>query len=611
MVTTARMMWFRKTLTTIMPIDLPPSLLLFMGALLTLLLRGRARNVLLVLLPLLAFWQIACLPHGAGPSLAFLPGFDDLKPLRVDKLSKAFGYIFTLNAAVALLFAFYVKKAFQHVWALVYIGAALGVVFAGDLITLYVYWELMAISSAFVIMARNTLRAKQAAFRYVMVHIFGGLLLLAGIVMTISSTGSTAFDSFDYADANLGTWLILLGFLVNAAAPLLSSWLSDAYPEASVTGGVILSAYTTKTAVYTLLRGFHGWEPLIVIGCVMTVIGIIYALLENDMRRILAYSIINQVGFMVCAAGIGTKMAISGAVAHAFCHIIYKSLLWMSAGAVLYRTGKSRCTDLGGLYKTMPLTLLFGAIGALAISAVPLTSGFTSKTIIIAASEQQHLFWAWLVLELASAGVFLHAGIKFPYFVFFNQDRGLRPKEAPKTMLWAMGILAFLCIWLGIRPQALYDILPYEVDYQAYTASHLVTQMQLLMFSALVFFLFLPLLKRTPTISLDVDWCYRKGAPVFYRVMDLSLNGINAFASKWIAVRYTAWLGRFFRSASAQMLSWLLVPYWVVTGLKGEEVAERKERLVLRAQCGAFPIGITACLAVLMLAIVYLVALSD
>jgi multicomponent Na+:H+ antiporter subunit D len=594
-----------------MPIDLPPSLLLFMGALLTLLLRGRARNVLLVMLPLLAFWQIACLPHGVGPSLAFLPGFDDLKPLRVDKLSKAFGYIFTLNAAAALLFAFYVKKAFQHFWALVYIGAALGVVFAGDLITLYVYWELMAISSAFVIMARNTLRAKQAAFRYVMVHIFGGLLLLAGIVMTISSTGSTAFDAFDYADANLGTWLILLGFLVNAAAPLFSSWLSDAYPEASVTGGVILSAYTTKTAVYTLLRGFHGWEPLIVIGCVMTVIGIIYALLENDMRRILAYSIINQVGFMVCAAGIGTKMAISGAVAHAFCHIIYKSLLWMSAGAVLYRTGKRRCTDLGGLYKTMPLTLLFGAIGALAISAVPLTSGFTSKTIIIAASEQQHLFWTWLVLELASAGVFLHAGIKFPYFVFFNQDRGLRPKEAPKTMLWAMGILAFLCVWLGIRPQALYDILPYEVDYQAYTASHLVTQMQLLMFSALVFFLVLPLLKRTPTISLDVDWCYRKGTPVFYRVMDQSLNGINAFASKWIAVRYTAWLGRFFRSAPAQMIAWLLVPYWVASGLKREEIAERKARLILWVHSGAFPIGITACLAVLMLAIVYLVALGD
>ncbi|MCF6314444.1 MAG: Na(+)/H(+) antiporter subunit D [Verrucomicrobiales bacterium] len=590
--------------------ELPPSLLLFAGALITMLLRGRARNIFLVALPVYAFWHISQLSFGEGPKLDFLPTFDALEPLRVDKLSKAFGYIFTLNAAVAFLFAFYVKKAFQHVWALIYIGAALGVIFSGDLITLYVYWEVMAISSAFVIIARNTLRAKQAAFRYVMVHIFGGLLLLAGIVMTVSSSGSIAFDAFDYADANLGTWLILSGFLVNAAAPLFSAWLSDAYPEASVTGGLILSAYTTKTAVYTLLRGFPGWEPLMVIGCVMAVFGIMYALLENDMRRILAYSIINQVGFMVCAAGIGTKMAIAGAVAHAFCHIIYKSLLWMSAGAVLYRTGKSRCTELGGLYKTMPWTLLFGGIGALAISAVPLTSGFTSKTIIIAATEYKELFWVWLILELASAGVFLHAGIKFPYFVFFNKDRGMRPKEAPKTMLWAMGILSFLCIYLGVRPQALYDILPYPVDYQAYTVSHLVTQMQLLMFSALVFFLFLPMLKRTATISLDTDWFYRKGGQAFYRVMDKSLNGINTAVADLIAVRYTAWLGRFFRTAPAEILGGLLVPYWMVLGLGSYAIAERKEKLILRAKRGAFPIGITACLAVMMLAIIYLVALA-
>ncbi|MFL3658138.1 MAG: proton-conducting transporter membrane subunit, partial [Opitutales bacterium] len=312
--------------------NIPPSFLLFGGAIITVLLRGIYRNIFLVILPLITFYYISQLPMGESGHVSFLPGFGDLEMLRVDKLSKAFGYIFTLNAAVALLFAFYVKKALQHTAALIYIGSALGVIFSGDLITLYINWELMAVSSTFVILSRNTLKAKGAAFRYILVHIFGGLLLLAGIVMTVSSGGSIAFDSFDYADANMGTWLILLGFLVNAAAPGVSAWLSDAYPEASVTGGVILSAYTTKTAVYVLLRGFHGWEPLIWIGCIMTVVGIIYALLENDMRRILAYSIINQVGFMVCAAGIGTEMAISGAKAHAFCHIIYKSLLWMSAG---------------------------------------------------------------------------------------------------------------------------------------------------------------------------------------------------------------------------------------------------------------------------------------
>lgn len=585
--------------------NIPPSFILFAGAIITILLRGVARNVFLVALPLATFYYIYQLPAGESGHIAFLPGFGDLELLRVDKLSKAFGYIFTLNAAAALLFAFYVKKAVQHTAALIYIGSALGVIFSGDLITLYINWELMAVSSTFVILARDTLKAKGAAFRYVLVHIFGGLLLLAGIVMTVSNGGSIAFDSFDWAGRNLGTWLILGGFLVNAAAPGVSAWLSDAYPEASVTGGVILSAYTTKTAVYVLLRSFHGWEPLIWIGCIMTVFGIIYALLENDMRRILAYSIINQVGFMVCAAGIGTEMAISGATAHAFCHIIYKSLLWMSAGAVLYRTGKSRCTELGGLYKTMPLTLIFGTIGALAISAVPFTSGFTSKTIIIAATEHEHLVWPWLVLELASAGVFLHAGIKFPYFVFFNQDRGLRPKEAPGTMLAAMGILAFLCIYLGIHPEPLYSILPYEVDYQAYTIPHLVTQMQLLMFSALVFFLFLPMLKRTPTIALDTDWFYRKGGKLFYTAMDKGLNGINALAHKNLIAGATDRICKMAKEGPARAMIILLTPIWEISGVSNAQQDELKKNLRAHSESGVFPIGITAFLSVVMLGILF------
>jgi multicomponent Na+:H+ antiporter subunit D len=585
--------------------NLPPAILLLVGACIVPLLKGKVRNTFLILVPAAVFLYIIKLPIGDGPIFSFLPGFGEIEPLRVDKLSKAFGYIFTINAAIAMLFAFYVKKAFQNTWALVYIGSALGVIFAGDLITLYINWELMAVSSTFVILARNTEKAKGAAFRYVMVHVFGGLLLLAGIVIHISSGNGIAFDGFDYADANIASTLILLGFLVNAAAPGVSAWLSDSYPEASVTGGLILSAYTTKTAVYVLLRGFAGWEPLIWVGCAMTVFGIIYALLENDMRRILAYSIINQVGFMVCAAGIGTQMAISGATAHAFCHIIYKSLLWMSAGAVLYRTGKSKCTELGGLYKTMPLTLIFGTVGALAISAVPFTSGFTSKTIILAATEHEHLLWPWLILELASAGVFLHAGIKFPYFVFFNVDRGLRPKEAPKTMLLAMGILAFLCIYMGVRTEELYSILPYAVDYEAYTIPHIVTQSQLLMLSALVFFLFLPMLKRTATISLDTDWFYRKGGKLFYNLMDSSLNSINATVHKTFVGGLVNSISRFAAEGPAKILVLVMKPCWTIMGKNTAQQEELRSKIKDGVEKGAFPIGITAWLSVLVLAILF------
>jgi multicomponent Na+:H+ antiporter subunit D len=500
-----------------MTASLHPALLFFIGAGLVALLPLAARKAVILAVPLLGFFLVLGLEPGIFGHYTLFG--HDLALLRVDKLSKAFGFVFTINAFACFLFALHLKSRGEHIAALAYIGASLGAVFSADLISLYLFWEVMAITSTFLVLARRTERAYGAAYRYVLMHIFGGLLLLAGILLHAYTTHSVAFTGF--TEQTPGTWLMLLGFLVNAAAPPFSAWLSDAYPEATVTGGVIMTAYTTKTAVYTLLRGFPGWEILMVVGCAMAVYGIIYAILENDMRRILAYSIINQVGFMVCGAGIGTAMAISGAVAHAFCHIIYKALLWMSAGAVLYMTGKSKCTDLGGLYKTMPLTMIFGTIGALAISSFPGFSGYTSKPMIIEAGVHEGLYWVWMVLEVASAGVFLHAGIKFPYFVFFAKDQGLRPGEPPRHMLAAMALLAFLCIFLGLYPQPLYALLPYPVEFHAYTFEHTLNQLQLLMFSALAFFLLLPLLRRTETISLDTDWFYRKVGGLFFRGAEL------------------------------------------------------------------------------------------
>jgi multicomponent Na+:H+ antiporter subunit D len=303
--------------------------------------------------------------------------------------------------------------------------------------------------------------------------------------------------------------LILAAFLVNAGAPPLSAWLPDAYPEASWSGTVFLSAFTTKTAVYVLMRGFPGTELLVWVGLYMIFYGIVYALLENDMRRILAYSIVNQVGFMVTGIGIGTEMAINGAASHAFTHIVYKALLLMSAGSVLYMTGKRKCTDLGGLFRTMPFTALCGIVGALSISSFPLTSGFVSKSMTAQAAADQHLLWVWLLLAAASAGVFLHAGIKFPWFVFFQKDSGLRPPEPPASMRLAMAFFSVLCIGLGVAYRPLYDMLPYPVRYDPYTASHVVHQLQLLLFSGLAFFVMLNWLRRTLTITLDFDWFYR------------------------------------------------------------------------------------------------------
>jgi len=487
-----------------------PGLVLLVGALVLPLTAGHGRSLLQLALPLLSLWWVWQLPDGMVWQLHYLDY--QLTPLQVDALSRLFATIFSLAAFAGGLFALQQSSRLEITAAYVYAGAAVSVVLAGDLITVFVFWEIMALASTLVLWSTTTAASGRSAHRYLIVHLFGGVLLLAGIAGQVQQTGDLAFTAMR-ADS-VATWLILAGFLLNAGAPPLSAWLPDAYPEASWSGTVFLSAFTTKTAVYTLIRGFPGEPLLIWIGLFMVFYGIVFALLENDMRRILAYSIVNQVGFMVAGIGIGTELALNGAAAHAFTHIIYKALLLMSAGAALMQTGRSKCSELGGLFHSMPLTTLCASIGALASSSFPLTSGFISKSMISQSAADEHLLWVWLLMTAASAGVFLHAGIIFPWFVFFQKDSGLRPSEPPWSMRWAMILLSALCIGLGLWPDWLYQHLPYTVSYEPYTGPHVVAQLQLLLFSGLAFFVFLPYLKRTLTITLDTDWFWRRGLPM-------------------------------------------------------------------------------------------------
>ena len=488
---------------------LHPGLLLVAGGFALALLRGSARSALALAVPIVSITLVLAVPDGVHWSGRYL-GIH-VAPYAVDVLSRLFALIFAIMAFGGALFALHQPSRLELPAALVYAGAAIGATLAGDLLTLFVFWELMAVGSTLVIWSAGTAPAYRASLRYLAVHLLGGVLLLAGVAGHVADTGSAEFARM--ALDSPAHWLILAGFLVNAGAPPISAWLPDAYPEASWSGMVFLSAFTTKTAVYALLRGFPGTEILIWIGLFMVFYGIVYALLENDMRRILAYSIVNQVGFMVAGIGIGTQMALNGAAAHAFTHILYKALLLMSAGAVLHQTGRRKCSELGGLFRTMPFTTVCGTIGALAISSFPLTSGFVSKSMISQAAADGHLLAVWLALATASAGVFLHAGIKFPWFVFFQKDSGLRPPEPPLNMRLAMGLFAALCIGLGLFYQPLYALLPFAADYVPYTGEHVVVQLELLLFSGLAFFVMLPLLQRTLTITLDTDWFYRWFAP--------------------------------------------------------------------------------------------------
>jgi len=493
-------------------IEIPPFMPFFIGALIVSLTRGTLRGMIMVAIPIVSAMHLWLIPEGIHLQFLFLDY--QLTPYRIDKLSLMFGYVFHIAALIGIIYSLHLRDTMQQVSAMMYAGSGLGAVFAGDLLTLFIFWELLAFTSVFLIWARRTERSYAAGMRYLIIQVLSGVILLAGALFYASDNNTLEFGYIGL-DSVAG-WLIFIAFGIKCAFPMAHNWLTDAYPEATVTGTVFLSAFTTKVAVYALARAYPGVELLVYIGAAMTCFPIFFAVIENDLRRVLAYSLINQVGFMVVGIGIGTALAINGAVAHAFNDVIFKGLLFMSMGAVLHMTGRINGSELGGLYKTMPKTTILCIVGAASISAFPLFSGFVSKSMVMSAALEEGFEWIWLMLLFASAGVFHHAGIKIPYFAFFAHDSGIRANDPPKNMLVAMTIAAGLCLAIGIYPQALYALLPFDTGYNPYDATHVLAQTQLLFFSALAFVwlnlkgLYPPEIRST---NLDFDWVYRRAFP--------------------------------------------------------------------------------------------------
>ena len=511
---------------------IPTSFIFFlMAGILALFPHGVMRGALLLITPLMAVFHIWYIGFGNFWPYEFF-GFD-LELMRVDRLSRIFVLVFCLASFLGNMFAWHVRDTTQQVAALLYAGSAIGAALSGDMISLFFYWEATALASVFLIWARGTEGAYHTGLRYLIVQIGSGVILIAGVCVFYQETGEVSFNKMTLE--SLGTWLIFISFGIKCAFPLMHNWLQDSYPAATVTGAVILSAFTTKMAIYALARGFAGTEILIYIGTIMTLFPIFFAEIENDMRRVLSYSLNNQLGFMVVAIGIGSELALNGMAGHAFAHILYKALLFMSVGAVLYRTGTAKASELGGLYRTMPLTAIFCLIGAASISAFPLLSGFVTKSLTLSSVAVEHRTIIWLALVFASAGVLSHSGIKIPFFTFFAHDSGKRPAEAPKHMLIAMGITSALCILIGIFPATFYQILPYETNYVPYTFDHVFSQLQLLFFALLAFAIlyrygFHP--AELDATNLDTDIVYRKWVP--------SLLGMSVLTCQKVYVRLIA-----------------------------------------------------------------------
>lgn len=493
-----------------------PALVLIIGAIILYLIPDKYRSSAFLVFPALALFAIFSLPDGFSITMPFASY--ELNPVSVDALSRVFGIIFALIAIVGGVYAFHIQDKTQQLSALIYAGGALGVTFAGDWFTLFVFWEIMAVSSTFLIWARKESDSESVGLRYLLVHIFGGGLLFTGILMHISETGSIAISALPDV-YTVSSVFMLLGVALNSAIPPLHAWLADAYPRATITGAVFMSAFTTKSAVYVLIRVFPGWDFLLWFGVAMALYGVVYAVLANDIRQILAYHIVSQVGYMVAGVGLGTEMALNGTAAHAFSHILYKSLLFMGAGAVLYATGKSKLTELGGIATKMKVVVTLYMIGAFSISGFPLFNGFISKSMIVSAMGDAHVESAYLLLMLASVGTFLHTGLKLPYFTWFGESKSeITVNPVPTNMIVAMGIGAFFCTLFGVYPQLLYSYLPFANEYEPYTVYHLVEITQILVLTFIGFWILRDKLSGDPYIALDTDWFYRKPANLVKKV---------------------------------------------------------------------------------------------
>lgn len=512
-------------------VELPPALWLGIAAMLMLVLPKMLRALTAVVLPLVGLallWNLEPGTYCKGS----LAGFE-LVLFQVTNLNFVFGVIFLLISSVASIYAWHLDDRSQQVASLLYGAGALGVTFAGDFLTLLLFWELMAVSSAWLVFARRTQASVQAGFRYLIVHFVGGSLLLGGIILLFTQTGSLELRLLDM-ELGLAAWLILLGVAVNVALPPFHAWLPDAYPQATITGAIFMSSLTTKSAVYVLLLLFAGWDLLIYAGVAMALYGVVYAVLANDIRQILAYHIISQVGYMVAGVGIGTELSMNGTAAHAYSHILYKALLFMGTGAVIYATGISKLSDLGGLARKLRWVLVLLMIGAFSISGFPLFNGFISKSMIVSAAGKSHLDAVMLLLLLASVGTFLHTGLKIPVFTFWGKDQKLSVRPIPRNMYVAMGILAFLCTLYGVVPGLLYSMLPFDVKYHPYTAYHMVETVPLLVFTFVGFWVLRPKLAGEPYIPLDTDWIYRRSKPLMDRLL---VGPVNQFFSYGASAR--------------------------------------------------------------------------
>jgi len=556
-----------------------PAFIFIIGGLLTPLFKDIARKIYLVLVSLAGLIVVFSIKAGTVITINFLDF--QLILLKADKLSLFVAYIFVIIGLFAVIYSLHIKESIFQLLGFCYLGSALGLVFAGDFLTLYIFWELVAVSSTGLILLNKDPEARNAGFRYIIMHLIGGLFLLGGIWLHYLNTGSLEIVRLA---AGLPLYLVIVGAGINSGFMFLHTWLPDSYPKAPYYSSIFMSVFTTKTAVYLLARVAPGWSYIAYIGAAMAIFGVTMALMQNNTRKLLSYHIISQVGYMVAAIGIGTAVGINGAMYHLFNNILYKTALFMASGAVIYTLGKENLHEMGGLAKKMPFTTASVIIASLSITGIPFFNGFISKGLIFDAAHSND--YLYLMLELAAVGTFL-SFLKFSYYGFLRPNPELEKKavEAPWNMTVPMIGLAVLCFITGIFPGLVTRILPFANDVEFFTFDHFFGVSQLFIVITAVFVIgrvkvFAPHNRQTFDFDVAYVWTIEKLAviPATFSLLNNWLESVLEripvviSKAKQPAIIFTNYLSDFFTSIWIDF--WLFSP---VSDLNKTELEPNKK----------------------------------
>ncbi|MCU4924864.1 Na(+)/H(+) antiporter subunit D [Halobacteria archaeon AArc-dxtr1] len=598
-----------------------PPLVVFAAALLVLVL-PRVLGYAVGTLSLLAAMAVAVFAPEGAVEATFL-GFE-VQPMLVDDFTRMVGLGLAFLGTFAVVYA-YSSEASRNLGAiaLAYVASALGAVYAGDWLVLVFMWEIMALTSTLLVWQYRG-DAVRAGYRYALAHGIGGSLVLFAVAAHYAQVGTFVYgEGVGYTDALLAGGiaegipmiLAILGIGVNVAFVGFHTWLPDTYPRPHFAASVFLAAFTTKTSAYVLLRAVpEGNLYLAYMGGLMAVYGVVFALLQHDMRALLSYHIQAQLGYMVAGIGIGTTIGAAGAMGHLFNNVLYKSLLFMAVGVVIYRTRENDLYKLGGLWREMPITAIAFFIGALSITAVPGFSGFISKGMVLDAAagyfdgttEYTALYW---LLFIGAIGTFL-SFIKLGYYVFFHGESDRTVRDAKPGQSVAMLAVGAACVVLGLLWWQFTDLLPLvdgaEIDIAGenqgltpYSLGHLQDALILIVVSAVGFKLI-----RKPLSTLDYPDPATIVNPAGYHLGRTSMLAVTELyrivdAAAVELVRRTYWIGANPVLAVAQVTGQL--PDWVVDTEPPQPTdGGRPSTIHLRATIGLTVLVLTLVLTIVL-----------